>query len=538
MTTFEERWYQEEAVDALFNYYSTERKSVNGIPDRKNALLCMPTGTGKSLVVAKFIKRCFDYVPSTRIMMSTHVKELIKQNAGKLLEHWPLAPLGINSAGLKQRDMMQPIIFGGVQTMARSTNWGHFDFLIIDEAHLLADEGSYQTLITWLLMKNPYLKIIGLTATPYRMGLGLMTNGTIFTDIVYDITNIQGFERLIMDGYLCPLISAPMKTVLDTTNVGVSKGDYVQKELEAAVDKNDVNYSALTEYVEHSQQRRCGLIFASGVNHATHLWEMMNDVFREDCVILHSKRTEAQNDQALLDWKSGKIKHAVNMNMLTTGVDNPMLDVIGDLQPTMSTGKHVQKYGRATRPFPDKGNGLILDFARNTRRLGPINDPVIPRLKGEGPAGDAPVRICPDCGFYCHASKRTCTVCGMEFDFSPDLSRQASTAPVMRSDLPEVEMIRVDRVVYSPHVSKASGKHSIKISYYCGLRTYYDWKSVEGEGYAAKIGRDWFRQIYGEPHDGITNADVLQLVSYLRTPSQIKVWVNNKPQPKVLNQEF
>jgi DNA repair protein RadD len=544
MKVFEERWYQAEPIERLFEYYGVPRPlDDKGNPVQKNPLICLPTGTGKSVVIAKFIQRCFELVPNTRVIMATHVKELIKQNAQKLLEVWPLAPVGIFSAGLNQRDYYQPIIFGGIQSMAGKLIFGKVDFLIIDEAHLLGDEGRYIQFINELRLRNPFLKVIGLTATPYRMGLGLMTNGSIFTDIVYNQCNLEGFGRLIAEGYICPLIIPSRLAVqLDVSGVGFSKGEYKQGELEEAVDKSDVNQAALSQYLQYSEDRRSGIVFASGVKHAEHIWEMINDVFNVPAVILHSKRTDKQNDKALENWKLGRVKHAVNMNMLTTGVDSPMLDICADLQPTMSTGKHVQKYGRLTRPFKENGyikyNGLILDFAGNTRRLGPINDPLIPRKKGESGGGPAPTRICPNCGVYNHATFRQCIACGLEFDFSPILTTEASRAEVMKSELPLVEDIKVNRVVYTAHTSK-TGNKSIKISYYCGLRTFYDWKSVEGpKQFTKHQGRDWFRQIYGEPPEHLTNADVLNLVSYLRAPKTIKVWLNRNPHPQVLSQEF
>jgi DNA repair protein RadD len=535
---YEDRWYQIEAVDKTFEYYSNDRPVVNGVPIAKNPLICLPTGTGKGTVIAMFIMRCFQIQSNTRVVMATHVKELIKQNAADLLDFWPMAPLGICSAGLHSYDLASPIIFGGVKTLVkRALDLGYIDFLVIDEAHLLADEGDYQTLINILKVRNPFLKVIGLTATPYRMGLGLMTNGNIFTDIIYNMCNIDGFSRLIAEGFLCPLIPKRTETQLDITGVGIRQGDYVASELEEAVDKTDINAALLSEYVRYSHDRKCGLLFASGVAHATHLWEMLNDTFHQECVILHSKRSETQNDAAIKSWKSGRVKHAVNMNMLTTGVNCPMLDVIGDGQPTCSTGKHVQKYGRATRPYPGKANGLILDFARNTRRLGPINDPVIPRPKGQGSPGDAPVRVCPSCGTYNHASVRTCVVCGLAFDFSPDLSRQASTTEIMRSDLPEIEEFPVENVLYSEFTAKQTGRSWLKIGYKCGLRQFNWIKTIEGKDYPAKQGRDWFRQVYGEPNEDMTNKDVLSMQSYLRPPTKIRVWIN-KENPSILNQEF
>lgn len=535
--TYEPRWYIEEAIETLFNYYSVERPLTNGVPQKRNPLICLPTGTGKSHLIAQFLKRAFAYSPSTRAVMSTHVKELISQNLDRMLESWSGAPVGIYSAGLKRNDSNAPIIFGGIQSMAgKFPIFGFRDFLIIDEAHLLADEGRYQKFIEELLAKNPYLKVIGLTATPYRMGLGLMTNGNIFTDIVYNLCTIDGFARLIAEGFLCPVYSKPTQTTLDISGVDMLRDDFNQKQLGEAVDKVDINDKVIIEYLYYAQNRRCGCVFASSIEHAEHLGEVLRN-FGEDCVVLHSKQSEEHNTKAMKAWKNGEVKHAVNMNMLTTGVDCPMLDIIADAQPTMSTGKHVQKYGRATRPCIGKSNGLILDFGGNISRLGPINDPVIPRLKGQGSPGDAPIRICPNCGVYNHASVRECVACGLLFDFSPIINSSASTAEVLRSDLPQVEDVKVDRAVYFPHESKVGNK-MIKIAYYCGLRTFYDYKTVEGKGFNVKRGRDWFRQVYGEPFDNMTNADVLTMISYLRPPKQIKVWLNKKPYPAVLSFEF
>jgi DNA repair protein RadD len=184
--SYNPRWYQEEAVDGLFDYFANHGGTGNdGRPITANPVICLPTGTGKSLVIGLFLMRAFGLYPRTRAMVLTHVKELISQNASKLLEIWPLAPLGVYSAGLNARDMIQPIIFGGIKScVGKGAQFGFRDFLIIDEAHLIPGEGDsadYLKFIGEMLLINPYLKIIMLTATPYRMGLGLLTNGKIAT---------------------------------------------------------------------------------------------------------------------------------------------------------------------------------------------------------------------------------------------------------------------------------------------------------------------------------------------------------------------
>lgn len=574
------RYYQEEAVESLFTFFNEHGGSdAAGKPVKANPLVCLPTGTGKSIVIGEFIRRAMMRHPGTRVFMSTHVKELIKQNAKKMQEIWPLAPLGIYSAGLKSRDTMQPIIFGGVQScVGKFPLFGRRDLLIVDEAHLISPSAdtSYVKFIDELTNGvegasknspniNPYLKVIGLTATPYRLGLGHMTNGPIFTHTAYDLCTIDGFSRLMAEGYLCPLIAKPTATQLDISNVGKTAGDYNAGQLEEAVDKETVTYAALKECMEKAHDRHSWLIFASGVKHANHIREMLQNIFGVSCGLVHSNtadfpRSDKENEDDLEAWKAGKLRAIVNMNALTTGVDHPACDFIAMLRPTMSTGLWVQMLGRGTRPyscyttspalaaaFPFvKLNCLVLDFAGNTRRLGPINDPVIPKPKGSGPPGDAPVRICEACGSYQHASARICTVCGTEFQFAEKLNRHASGLELLRSDLPQIETYPVSHVVITEHTSKSSGRDSLKIAYFCGLRTFYEYISVESPvRFFRHKSRDWFRQRYHyqtaqytwDEDVPKTNAEVLALAHELRKPASIRVWVN-KQTPEIMGYEF
>jgi DNA repair protein RadD len=558
------RWYQEEAVDSLFDYFNRKGgRDENGRPIKANPVIALPTGTGKSLVIALFIQRALAMFPTTRVLMMTHVKELIKQNAAKLIEAWPLAPLGIYSSGLNQRDFVQPIIFGGVQSAVKNLEaFGHRDLLVIDEAHLVGNEGNYIKLVEYLTNVNPFLKIILLSATPYRQGMGLLTNGLIATDIVYDLCNIDGFSRLMAEGYLCPLISRPTDVEIDVSGVHVNNGEYNQGEVEAAADK--VTFDACKEFVAYGHNRRSWLVFAAGVKHADHIGELLNGAFGVNAVVIHSKKPDKDNEDNLASWKRGEVQCAVSMNALTTGVDNPYCDYIGDMQPTLSTGKHVQKYGRGTRPVYAPGfdltdfnsrwqaiyaggkqNTLVMDFARNTRRLGPINDPLIPRMKGQGSPGDAPIKICPKpkggCGNYNHTRAPSCIVCGYEWPYEVNISKHAGTEEILRSDMPQIEPFDVSHQVLTAHTSRSSGRSSIKVSYFCkrgaAMLTFYEYISIEAAGFWGKRGRDWFRQRYGEPTEGMTNADVLRLASLMRTPARINVWVN-KETPEVKGYEF
>jgi DNA repair protein RadD len=193
--------------------------------------------------------------------------------------------------------------------------------------------------------------------------------------------------------------------------------------------------------------------------------------------------------------------------------------------------------GRGTRPSPDSGkeNCLVLDFAGNTRRLGPINDPVKPRKPGKGPAGEAPVRICENCGVYNHASARHCCNCGTEFLFETKIFATASNTELLRSDLPIVEYFPVSRVLYNLH-EKEGAPPSIKVSYFCGFQMFNEWVCLEHKGMPAKKARDWWRQRHqSEPPD--TTHEALRRVSELRVPAKVRVWTNKK-YPKVLSYEY
>lgn len=576
---FQDRWYQSEAVDATFDYFAANGgwNYETNFPNRCNPIVALPTGTGKSIVIGRTAQRAIMQFPGTRLIMATHVKELIEQNAAKLQAMWPTAPLGVFSAGFQSRQFMQPIIYGGIKSMVGKLDengrsiLGHRDILLIDEAHLVSPnvDTLYIQFILELLAINPWLKVIGYTATNYRLGLGHLTNGQIFSHTCYDMTDMDGFNRLLDDGFICPIYPQRTDFELEYANVGMSNGEYNQGQMQAAVDTYEQTFPCVKDFVENGQQRRSWLAFAAGIEHAEHIGDMLERRFGVPTGIVHSKMKEHLRDAIIRDYKRGVFRCIVNKDILTTGFDFPPIDYVGVFRPTMSTGLWVQMLGRATRPWSPgyfdigggeliyipylKQNAIVRDYAGNTRRLGPINDPVIPKPKGQGAPGDAPVRICPTCGTYVHASKRQCPVCGTEFDFSPELTNTASKEELIRSNLPQIEWYNVHQAVYTKHVARAAKvkwpdvpeenlPFQIKVAYFCeGLRTFFEYKTVEydinGEHHhARKIGRDWFRQRYpGEPPD--TNAEVLSVCSQLRKPSRIRVHINKK-YPEVMSYEF
>lgn len=196
------RDYQEYGISELIRYFE---EGGTG-----NPVLAMPTGTGKSIVIAEFIRLVCSKWPGQRIMMLTHVKELIQQNFNKLMSVWPTAPAGIYSAGIGKKEANFPIIFGGIQSVHKKPElFGHIDLIIVDECHLIPKKSNttYRKLIDFLSRVNPNLKVIGLTATPYRLGMGLITDEDgLFDEICCDMTSLDVFNWFFDEGYLTTLV--------------------------------------------------------------------------------------------------------------------------------------------------------------------------------------------------------------------------------------------------------------------------------------------------------------------------------------------
>ena len=460
------RLYQEEAIKSIFRYF--ERYTGN-------PLLAMPTGTGKSLVIAEFLKRALAMYSGQRIMMLTHVKELIEQNHAEFLSQWSSAPVGIYSAGLNKKQSHFPITFAGIGSVCKkATIFGHIDLIIVDEAHRLNPKQTtmYAKFILDLKVANPKLKVIGLTATPYRLGSGRLTECGIFTDICYDITTTEAFVYLIANNFLAPLTIKRPNFELEVEGVKLSNtGEYNLKDLQFTVDKEVVTREAVAELVKARKQegREHVLVFGTGIEHCENIVDAL-ELMGETACIVHSKLTKKQRKENIDGFKSGKYTYAVNNNVLTTGFNFKPIDLIAVLRPTQSASLWVQMLGRGTRPFPGKINCLVMDFAGNTRRLGPINNPVIPQRKGKKVGGQAPVKVCPHCNMYNHASVKECSYCAEEFVFETKIRSTMYAEEVMTTDLPVVVNKKIDKIVYA--IKKKLGrKDSLQVTYYCNLRS-------------------------------------------------------------------
>lgn len=527
------RAYQSEAVAAIWSYFQNNKSG--------NPLIAMPTGTGKSVVIADFARSVFQRTDGQRILVITHVKELVAQNFKCFRQLCPeyRMRVGVWSAGLGLKYPGQ-IVFGGIASVHKrsAAAWGKVNLVIVDEAHLVSPKQStmYQRLIDALREVNPALRVIGFTATPYRLGQGLLTDpGGIFTDVAYDLTRRDEFNRLIHEGWVCPLIPMKTDTEIDVRGVSVRGGEFVSKALYERVGDT----AATTRVVDDALRMVAGrrhrwLVFAAGIEHSEQVATLLRDR-GVSAAAVHGGNAkypmESQaRDKAIAAFNEGRLTALVNNNILTTGYDNPQIDCIICLRPTMSPGLWVQMLGRGTRIAEGKENCLVLDYAGNTARLGPINDPVKPRRKSGKGGGDAPIKLCPAetseglCNAWNHTAARYCISCGYEFPIMRTVESEASQHDIIATE--KYEALEVDDTAYGVHCKKGR-PDSLRVTYKAGLNRFDEWVCLEHSGYARYKAHKWW-QARSDTHVPETAMAAYQQAGLLRKPVGVVVEVGGK----------
>lgn len=475
------RPYQQAAIDAIYGYFAEN----TGHP-----VIVIPTAGGKSLVMASFVEGVLKAWPDQRILIVTHVRELIAQNHAELIGLWRDAPAGIYSAGLGRRDLGSRILFAGIQSIhRRAYDVQLCDLVLIDEAHLIpaASDTMYRRFLDTLTRINPQLKVIGFTATPYRLDSGMLHEGkgALFTDIAFEVS----VRQLIDDGFLCPLVSKAAETRLDVSGVGSRGGEFIPSQLQAAVDLPEITEAAIDEVVRLGADRGSWLAFCAGVEHATHVAEAIR-ARGFSAATIFGDTPKLERDRVIAAFKRGEIRALASMGVLTTGFNAPGVDLIAMLRPTKSAGLYVQMAGRGTRLAPGKADCLVLDFAGNVARHGPI-DAVKPKKPGSG-EGDAPVKVCPECQSILATAVRLCPDCGHAFP--PPVVKveaEASTLAILTTGKPQ--WLRVDGVGYRAH-EKPGGRPTLQVDYRCGLARHREWVCFEHTGYARQKAAAWWRQ--------------------------------------------
>ena len=482
------RYYQEEAVHAIYRHLE-ERNN--------NPCVVVPTGGGKTHILATV---CRDAVTrwNGRVLILAHVKELLEQAHEKLQTICPDVAVGIHSAGLRQRATDEPVIVAGIQSVYKiACDLGPFDLIIIDEAHLIPPdgEGRYRTFLQEAYVNNPNVRVIGLTATPYRMKTGTICDpDNVLNHICYDV----GVRELIVRGYLSPLTSKASRTKADTSRLHVRCGEYIASETEELMNQDELVRAACGEIVEHTRDRRSCLIFASGVNHGKNIKHVLENDHGVTAETVFGETPSSRRDEVLKNFCDGRLKYVINVNVLTTGFDAPNIDCIALVRPTLSPGLYYQMVGRGFRRHPDKNDCLVLDFGGNVLRHGPVDDIQVKEPKSNG-SGDPPAKECPDCQALIAAGYARCPECGHQFP--PPQRKQhapkATDAPVLSGNITtkEYKVQSIKYSVYTKRGAEPDQPKTMRVDYQIGWKTYKsEWICFEHNGYARRKAVAWWRK--------------------------------------------
>jgi DNA repair protein RadD len=493
---FELRPYQQEALSALETYWSQ---------GGGNPLVSMATATGKGVIIAHLARDVSQRYPALRVLVVTHTLELVEQDAEHLLALWSDAPVGVNSAGIGGREWGAPIIFAGVQSVWRNAaRLGPRHLVLIDEAHLVPHdgEGMYRSLISELRTLAPAegMRIAGFSATPFRLDSGRLDEGEgkIFDDVVFD----YGIGQGIRDGWLSPLTSKAAGTEINISDVGRRGGEFIAGELERAADDSATISAACDEIVARGVDRRSWLVFCCGVAHAHHVGDALR-MRGISCQVVTGETPLPERADSIAMFKASTVRCLVNVNVLTTGFDAPRVDLLAMLRPTLSTGLYVQMVGRGTRKADGKVNCLILDFAGNCRRHGPVDQVDITVGNNRASTAVAPTSVqaktCPDCNEINPLDATVCCCCGHEWPKPKPVARHAASADAVPILTGERVWLSLTDVSFHRHYKYGDpdAPPSFRVDYLCGLSPYSEYVSFERQGYARTCAERWWYAMGG-----------------------------------------
>jgi DNA repair protein RadD len=411
------RWYQSQANEAVWKYLNEKSG---------NCVAVLPTGAGKSLLIALLIQQALEF--GGRVVVLAHRKELLQQNADEIRGLIPGVDVGIYSAGLKSREINNAVVVAGIQSVFRKAeDLGRRHLVIVDEAHLISDleESMYGQFLS-AMKANEGLRIVGLTATPFRTGAGPICGPErIFQRVVFEAKTAQ----LIAEGFLCPITNKVADAEVNTDKVSLRGGEFVESEMQAAFDVDEKVWAACKEILEKTQGRHSVLIFASGVHHAEQIADFLNGE-GEHAAVVTGETLDIERSAILQRFKSQELRFLVNVDVLTTGFNARCVDAIAILRATMSPGLFCQMVGRGLRLHESKTNCLLLDFGGNIARHGSIDDENFGRSEGKGRAGVAAQngrgKKCPSCELDVASASTVCPECNFLFPRERELKHDTT----------------------------------------------------------------------------------------------------------------
>lgn len=497
------RPYQSNAIKAVYDHLRDKDT---------NPCVVIPTAGGKSLCIAEVAR---DAVVKWhgRVLILAHVKELVEQNAGKIKAVQPDLPVGIYSAGLESRDVEQPVIVAGIQSIYNKADvFKPFDLVMIDECHLIPPdgEGRYQTFLNAAKARNPNVRLIGWTATPYRTQGGLICKPeNLLNEICYEI----GVKELINRGYVSNITAKAGKFTPDTDGLHIRAGEFVAEDVEKLMGEDGLVNSACREIVELTERRKACLVFCTSVAHCKKVAAQIAKLSGEECAIVTGDTPAPEREETIRRLRGesmaadlfgaapGPLKYCCNVSVLTTGTDIPRLDTIALLRPTNSPGLLVQMVGRGFRLSPETGKTecLVLDYGKNIERHGPID---MIKVKEPGQGGGGPLaKVCPQCRAIVNLPVMLCPECGHQWPRKePERKSHEATAArvgILSGDVTTEKFAvrHTSYLVWEKRGAPPDAPRTVRVTYDVDYLTHYsEWLCPEHTGYARRKFEKWWRE--------------------------------------------
>lgn len=568
------RDYQTEDVQASLNFLFYGKEN--------SALVLEPTGVGKSVIIADTTRQTKLYYPPARILMLTHSKELVEQNHAKAQSMIKDYKVGLWHAGMRKKETDSDILFAGIDTVANNPQLlGQRHIVMIDEAHRVSPRlnTNYRKVCAAIKEMNPYAKFLGLTATDYREGQGLLTDAwhdrktktdvpPFWETIIIDHTTVDKFNWYLDQAYLKRLVPKEPDNSIDVSGLRVSASthDYNQEDVAKLVNNQKRISAIVDEICAYGFDRRSWLVFAAGnINSELVMKEIAS---RGVTVAMISDKTDKkERERILADYKAYKIRCIVNNDILTTGFDHNGVDLIAVIRPTTSTSLWVQMLGRGTRPVYADGydleslegrrtamfasgvhNCLVLDFAGNGYRLGAINNPVkpvAPSKKKKSASKDAPLKLCGnnDCKTMVYATAKVCDECGFEFPLSKAIHDHAATKELVeeKEHQPDIRRMRVTSINFrdKDYYNGGMSISNLHVVYSCGENGKFEERLSFGK--LTKRTEMWWQAVgNGQPIPKSTDEFKTYYKAHIKQVAVIDVYMNKprRTSPEVVRYGF
>lgn len=417
--------------------------------------------------------------------------------------------------------------------------------VLVHNCHMISmnDETRYRKLFETLYTMNPKVKIIGLTATPYRLDNGYIYGNddkTLFDGVSYKV----GYKELLDIGYLSKIITKGAIESIDVSDVKKRGGEYVESDLARAATRNNLVQSSVKEIVEYGQNRKSWLVFATGIDHSNLLREEFLK-YGIDARCVNGTTHKALRDQLNDDFKKFKFKCLISVGTHTTGFNAPGVDLVALVRATLSTALFVQMVSRGSRLSPGKENCLLLDFGNNVQTHGFLDDIQPREVNKSNSKKDKDIilaKSCPNCKSMISINARECHDCGYIYPEREFQHEFTSYAGALLSTDVKPQRYKVSSMLvtlYKNYFHKEKAP-VLKISYRSGLNIFDEYVTLpnddeyERNAYAIKKGKEIIKE-FGSFETTLKGA--LKESKYWNKPEYITVIKKGK-YINVINREW